>query len=154
MRTWLLGLALGGVVVGSAFAQSPPNNVLLLLADGLRPGMVNDQTAPTIAAPMKQGVRFTDTHAMFPTFTTANASVMATGHELGDTGDLSNTIDVGFPVPGAGDSITPFLETDPVLGDMDEHFSGDYLNQQTVMQAARAAGISTATIGLSQEFHR
>jgi hypothetical protein len=34
-----------------------------------------------------------------------------------------------------------------VLGDVDEHFSGDYLNQQTVMRAARAAGLSTAAIG-------
>src|SRR5262249_17002991 len=41
----------------------------------------------------------------------------------------------------------PFLESDPVLGDVDSHFSGDYLNQETVMHAARAAGMSTATIG-------
>jgi Type I phosphodiesterase / nucleotide pyrophosphatase len=34
-----------------------------------------------------------------------------------------------------------------VLGDVDEHFAGDYLNQETVMRAARAAGLSTATIG-------
>src|SRR5262249_49206507 len=84
---------------------------------------------------------------MFPTFTTANAASMATGHRVGDTGDFSNTIDVGFPVPGAGDSITPFLESDPVLGDVDSHFTGDYLNQETVMRAASAAGMSTATIG-------
>jgi hypothetical protein len=84
---------------------------------------------------------------MFPTFTTANAASMATGHKLGDTGDFSNTIDAGFPVPGSGDSLTPFLESDPVLGDVDSHFSGDYLNQETVMKAARAAGMSTAAIG-------
>ena len=45
---------------------------------------------------------------------------MATGHKIGDTGDFSNTIDAGFRVPGAGDSLTPFLESDPVLGDVDE----------------------------------
>lgn len=109
--------------------------------------MVNEQTAPTIMALWKQGVRFTNTHSMFPTFTTANASAMATGHKLGDTGDFSNTIDAGFQVPGGGNSLTPFLESDPVLGDVDEHFAGDYLNQDTVMKAARLAGISTATIG-------
>jgi hypothetical protein len=64
-----------------------------------------------------------------------------------DTRTFSNTLDAGFPVPGAGDSLTPFLESDPVLGDVDEHFSGDYLNQETIMRAARAAGMSTATIG-------
>ena len=54
---------------------------------------------------------------------------MATGHMLGDTGDFSNTIYAGFQVPGAGDSLTPFLESDPVLGDVDEHFAGDYLER-------------------------
>lgn len=58
-----------------------------------------------------------------------------------------NTIDAGFQVPGAGDSLTPFLESDPVLGDVDEHYSGDYLNQDTVMKAARGAGLNTASIG-------
>ena len=41
---------------------------------------------------MKAGVRFTNTHSLFPTFTTPNASGMATGHMLGDTGDFSNTV--------------------------------------------------------------
>jgi hypothetical protein len=72
---------------------------------------------------------------------------MATGHYLGDTGDFSNTIYSGYPVPGAGDSLTPFLESDPVLGDVDEHFAGDYLDEVTLLKAAREVGISTATIG-------
>ena len=72
---------------------------------------------------------------------------MATGHMLGDTGDFSNTIFTGFQVPGAGDSLTPFLENDPVLGDIDEHFAGDYLNEETILRAAREVGFSTATIG-------
>ncbi|MCB8882740.1 alkaline phosphatase family protein [Acidisoma cellulosilytica] len=131
----------------AAQAQTQPHNVLLFVADGLRPGMVTPQTAPTMYALEHQGVRFDNTHSMFPTFTTANASAMATGHKLGDTGDFSNTIDAGFQVPGAGKSLTPFLESDPVLGDVDEHFEGDYMNQETVMRAARLAGMSTATIG-------
>jgi hypothetical protein len=109
--------------------------------------MINERTAPTISSLWRRGVRFANGHSMFPTFTTANASAMATGHKLGDTGDFSNTLDAGFHVPGAGDSLTPFLESDPVLGDVDEHFEGDYLNQETVMKAARLAGYSTAAIG-------
>ncbi|MFC0410639.1 alkaline phosphatase family protein [Roseomonas elaeocarpi] len=123
------------------------HNVVLFVADGLRPGMVNERTAPTLYALMQRGVRFTNTHSLFPTFTTANASGMATGHLLGDTGDFSNTIYSGFPVPGAGNSLTPFLESDPVLADVDEHFSGNYLNEDTILKAARDAGLSTATIG-------
>ncbi len=147
MKRPLVVLAMICALAGSATAADGPHNVLLFVADGLRPGMVNEEIAPTISSLWKQGVRFKNTHSMFPTFTTANASAMATGHELGDTGDFSNTIDAGFLVPGAGDSLTPFLESDPVLGDVDEHYSGDYLNQETVMKAARLAGISTATIG-------
>jgi hypothetical protein len=147
MRLTAASFAFIACVLGAWSAHAEPHNVLLFVADGLRPGMVTPQNAPTMAALMRQGVRFANTHSMFPTFTTANASAMATGHKLGDTGDFSNVIDAGFQVPGAGASLTPFLESDPVLGDVDEHFAGDYMNQETVMMAARLAGMSTATIG-------
>ena len=130
-----------------AVAQQQPHNVVLFVADGLRPGMVNDKTAPAINALMARGVRFTNTHSLFPTFTMANGSGMATGHHLGDTGVFSNTIDAGYPVPSAGGSRTPFIENDPILGDVDDHFSGDFVNQDTILKAARDAGLSTATIG-------
>ena len=109
----------------AAFAA--PHNVVPFVADGVRPGMVNERNAPTIVELETRGVYFANMHSMFPTFTTANASAMATGHKLCDTGDFSNTIDSGFQVPGAGDSLTTFLESDPVLGDVDEHFFGDCL---------------------------
>jgi len=143
----LIAAAVVGSLALPAFAQTQPRNVVLFVADGLRPGVVNEKTAPAMTALMKRGVHFTNTHSLFPTFTTANASGLATGHLLGDTGDFSNTIYTGFPVPGAGDSLTPFLESDPVLGDVDAHFAGDYLNEDTILKAARAAGLSTATIG-------
>lgn len=148
MRRLLLTTA--AVISASApvmAAHARPHNVVLFVADGLRPGTVNERTAPNMTALMDRGVRFTNTHSLFPTFTTANASAMATGHMLGDTGDFSNTIYAGYQVPGAGNSLTPFLESDPVLGDVDEHFSGDYLNEETILKAARTAGYFTATIG-------
>ena len=142
-------IAAGCLLVCSAYAAdtSPNRNVILFVADGLRPGMVNETTAPAMASLLKRGVKFSNTHSLFPTFTTPNASALATGHMLGDTGDFSNTIYTGYQVPGAGNSLTPFLESDPVLGDVDEHFSGDYLNEETILKAARRKGISTATIG-------
>ena len=146
MRSLLVATTMG-ILASHAVAQPRSHNVVLFVADGLRPGMVNERTAPAMTALLSRGVRFTNTHSLFPTFTTANASGMATGHLLGDTGDFSNTIYAGFQVPGAGDSLTPFLESDPVLGDVDEHFSGDYLNEETILKAAREAGFSTATIG-------
>ena len=100
-------------LVSAAFAQAPvapPHNVVLFVADGLRFRMVDERTAPTMAAIARDGVTLRNSHALFPTFTTANASSIATGHMLGDTGDFSNTIYAGFEVPGAGNSLTPFLE--------------------------------------------
>jgi Type I phosphodiesterase / nucleotide pyrophosphatase len=93
-----------------AWAQAQtarPHNVVLFVADGLRFRMVDDSTAPTMAAMAREGVSLRNGHALFPTFTMANASGMATGHMLGDTGTFSNTIYTGFQVPGAGNSLTP-----------------------------------------------
>src|SRR6516225_10360002 len=139
----LLGLAL----TGAARAEDQPHNVILFVSDGLRARIVNNQTAPVMASIRDNGVRFANSHSLFPTFTTANASAMATGHFLGDTGDFSNVVYSGFQVPSAGNTVTPFLESDPVLGDVDTHYAGNYLDEQTILQAAREAGIQTAAIG-------
>src|SRR5579883_3142890 len=145
MRKMLLSMVFLFLALPALAQQQSRNaNVILYVADGLRAGMVNEKNAPTMTALMHRVVRFSNPHSLFPTFTTANASAMATGHYLGDTGDFSNTIYTGYPVPGAGGSLTPFLESDPVLGDVDEHFAGNYLDEITLLQAAREAGLSTA----------
>ena len=155
-RPLLLGTAFLQIVLGQALLGSSavaqvqpvqPHNVVLFIADGLRFRMVDDNTAPTMAAMARQGVSLRNGHALFPTFTMANASGMATGHMLGDTGTFSNTIYTGFEVPGAGNSLTPFLESDAVLGDVDERFTGNYLDEATVLKLARDKGYSTASIG-------
>ena len=138
------------VAVSQVLAQAPtsqPHNVVLFVADGLRSRMVDDSSAPTMAAIAREGVSLRNSHALFPTFTMSNASAMATGHMLGDTGTFSNTIYTGFKVPGAGKSLTLFLENDSVLAEVDEHFSGDYLDQATILRFAREKGYSTAAIG-------
>jgi hypothetical protein len=141
---------LSAALASSAFAQTPvpqPHNVVLFIADGLRARMVDDSTAPTMAAIAREGVSLRNSHALFPTFTMANASGLATGHMLGDTGNFSNTIYAGFQVPGAGNTLTPFLENDVVLGDVDAHFAGNYLDEATILKLARDKGFSTASIG-------
>ncbi len=149
-RLAVVMLILTAALSPAALAQAPasrPHNVVLYVADGLRFRSVDDSTAPTMAAIAREGVSLRNSHSLFPTFTTANASAMATGHMLGDTGDFSNTIYAGFEVPSSGKSLTPFLESDPVLGDVDEHFSGDYLDEATILRLARATGYSTAAVG-------
>jgi len=145
-------IVLSATLASAAVAQAPapvpqPHNVVLFIADGLRFRMVDEQTAPAMAAIAREGVNLRNGHALFPTFTTANASGLATGHQVGDTGDFSNTVYAGFQVPSVGNSVTPFVENDAVLGDLDEHFSGNYLNEATILKLARAKGFSTASIG-------
>jgi arylsulfatase A-like enzyme len=144
----LLSAGLTLFAAGMASAQNAtPHNLILFVPDGLRGRIVTPQTAPAMADVRDRGVHFKNSHSLFPTFTTANASAMATGHYLGDTGDFSNTIYTGYPVGPANDTVTPFLEVNPVIIDADEHFGGDYLNEETVLKMARARGYSTAALG-------
>src|SRR5579871_2163430 len=144
----LISLGLALVPTTNALAQnSTPHNLILFVPDGLRGRIVTPQTAPTMAAVRDKGVHFKNSQSLFPTFTTANASAMATGHYLGDTGDFSNTIYTGYAVAAANGTVTPFLESDPVILDADEHLGGDYLNEATLLKMAREQGYSTAAIG-------
>src|SRR5579871_289153 len=137
-----------------AFAQSPAHNLILFVPDGLRGRIVTAQTAPTMAEIRDKGVDFRNSHSLFPTFTTANASAMATGYYLGDSGDFSNTIYTGYAVGPAKGTVTPFLESDPVILDADSHFGGDYLDADTLLKMARERGYSTAAIGKDRKSTR
>src|SRR6201746_1483271 len=89
----LLSAGLTMLSTGAALAQNAtPHNLILFVPDGLRGRIVTPQTAPAMAEVRDKGVNFRNSHSLFPTFTTANASAMATGHYFGDTGDFSNTI--------------------------------------------------------------
>src|SRR4051794_29655262 len=150
MRLKLAGICAGLSMLAAApaFAQSDaPRNLILFVPDGLRGRIVSPQTAPAMAELRDKGVNFRNSHSLFPTFTMANGSAMATGHYLGDTGTFSNTIYTGYPVAHANGTLVPFLEVNPVLLDVDEHFGGDYLNEETILKMARAQGFSTAAIG-------
>lgn len=151
MRRSVVRLSAAGLMLasaGTALAQNgAPHNIILFVPDGLRGRIVTTETAPAMAAVRDTGVNFKNSHSLFPTFTTANASAMATGHYLGDTGDFSNTIYTGYPVGPMDGTVTPFLEIDPVILDLDKHFGGDYLNEETVLKMARARGFSTAALG-------
>jgi hypothetical protein len=146
MRKVLVGVtALCATIVSAPAAEV--HNVILFVADGMRAGMATAEHAPAMSRLRADGVMFANSHANFPTFTTLNAATLATGHLPGDTGDFSNTIYTGYPVAAAKNAVTPFLENDSVLADIDEHFNGDYLNEDTILKAARAKGLSTAAVG-------
>src|SRR5260370_3283300 len=98
MRCAIMLLAAGLTVLstGTAFAQnSTPHNLILFIPDGLRALKVTPETAPAMAEVRDKGVNFKNPHSLFPTFTMANASGMATRHHLGATRTFSNTIYTG-----------------------------------------------------------
>lgn len=144
---WVLWAIIGWGPLGS-WAADTPHNLILFIPDGLRSQIVDATTAPTMARLRAEGVNFRNAHALFPTFTTANASAFATGHGLGDTGDFSNAIYTRLPFQG---TVTPFLENDTVLRELHMHLGGNYLNEPSIIAAAAALPepnqISTALIG-------
>ena len=137
----------------AASSTASKRNIIIFVADGLRHGSVNAQDTPALWRVRNEGVHFENSYSLFPTFTTANASAIATGHRLGDTGDFSNGLYVGYRIfesenfDRAPGSVVPFIENDEILGDLDTHFNGNYLNEVTLLQAARENHFNTAAIG-------
>jgi hypothetical protein len=129
-------------------AAHRPHNVIIFVADGLRSDIVTPDTAPALAQVRAEGVDFRNSHSLWPTVTTPNASAIATGHRLGDTGDFANNIYAGGPPLAASFSsqVAP-LEDNDVQTQMNDRFGGNYLNETSLLQAARAAGYSTAAVG-------
>jgi arylsulfatase A-like enzyme len=134
-------------LVGCGF-QPKRHNLVIFVADGLRSGIVTSRTAPTMAEIRREGVDFQNSHSLFPTVTTANASAIATGHRLGDTGDFGNSVFPGdAPLPNDPTARVVHFENDAVLGDMNQRFGGDYLGETSLLEAARKAGYETAVVG-------
>jgi predicted AlkP superfamily pyrophosphatase or phosphodiesterase len=126
-------------------------NVILFVTDGLRHDSVTPETAPNIFSLRQQGVDFINSHSLYPTFTTPNASAFATGHGLGDTGDFGNGMYIGGPLQDPQNdskaTIAPFIESDLILGEINRRFNGNFLTEQTLMDLARKNGYAVATVG-------
>src|SRR5437764_6925668 len=133
------------------FAQQPEpgsgaHNVIIFVADGLRRDAVNEKDTPALWRVRKSGIDFPNSHSTYPTFTTANASVIATGHGLGDTGDYGNTLYPGVwltkpDASTAGGTVVPFIEADDLLADMNHVFGGNYLGEHPLLSVAQEHGV-------------
>ena len=144
---WIAAGPSGAASHSARVASQHARNVVIFVADGLRYDSVTPKNAPTLWRIRHEGVDFANSHSLYPTLTTANASAIATGHYLGDTGDYANTLYVGYPVKAHLDAVVTFLEDDAILHDVKQHYRDDYLAQTTLLQAARAHGLSTAVVG-------
>jgi len=159
-RTQRLGFVcflvlIAAVCAGGQQAPSgkPRRNVIIFVADGLRHGSVNEKDTPALWRIRTEGVHFRNSYSVFPTFTTANAATIATGHHIGDTGDFSNSIWVGHATYDTGNynlapgTPVPFIENDQAIGDLNSHFGGNYLSEETFLELARKNGFNTAALG-------
>ncbi len=144
VRIWLVALL---AVAACSDDQPKQRNLILFVPDGLRALSVTAETAPTMAKLRDDGVNFANPHSVFPTFTMANASAMVTGHQLGDTGVYGNTFYTAIPIAVAHGTVTPFIEVDAVLGEVDQHFGGNFISEEAILHAAYAKGFSTAALG-------
>jgi arylsulfatase A-like enzyme len=142
-------LFLGALVwpIAAIAAEQKSPNIILFVADGLRAAAVSPERSPTFAKVRDTGVNFANSHSLFPTITTANASVIATGHFMGDTGDFGNTFYTGFPVVSASGTVTPFIQNNAVLGELNQHHGGNFIAERSLMRAAREKGYLTAALG-------
>ena len=141
-----IGCAILAILAGTHQSHAQ-QNVILFVADGLRAAAVTPERAPTFARIRDAGVNFSNSHAAFPTITTSNASVIATGHLIGDTGDFGNTFYTGFPVASAAQTVTPFIQDNAVLSELNQHHGGNFIAERSIMAAARENGYLTAALG-------
>ena len=150
LKSLSVSLALSaGLLAGTATGgpAPAPHNVIIFVADGLRSHIVTSETAPALAAVRRDGVNFENSHSVYPTFTTPNAAAIATGHRPGDTGDFGNVIYVGQPFAPPYASVIGGIEDDAMLDRLNARYSGDVLNETSLLRAASLAGFSTATVG-------
>src|SRR5665213_4074043 len=107
-------VALTLAAAAPAAAADKPHNVLIFVADGLRYVSVTPQSAPTMWKVKTGGVDFINSHSVYPTITTVNASAIATGHYIGDTGNFGNAIYSGFSSAETGNAPIATMENDPM----------------------------------------
>jgi arylsulfatase A-like enzyme len=131
----------------SVSASAQQQNIVLFVADGMRAAAVSPELTPTMARVRAEGIDFRNSHSLFPTVTTANASAIATGHYLGDTGDYGNSIYVRFPVASAQGAFTPFIQDNFVLAELNRHMGGNFLAEKSLMASLREKGYATAVFG-------
>lgn len=139
---------------------SQPHNVILFVTDGLRHDSVTMEDAPTIYRLRHEGVDFVNSHSLFPTVTTANASALATGHGLGDTGNFANSL---FDDREHADEHSRCQQSQrKLVFDMEDNLDLALLNclhsgadhqsvylgiEHTLISLARAKGYNTAVVG-------
>src|SRR5437764_605952 len=136
-------------------AQQPDHarRVIIFVWDGLRMDDLTPEITPNYFALARSGVVFTDHHAVYPTFTMMNSASIATGTYPGVHGFYGNVVyaprargknakgvEIDFSAPA-------FIEDFGVVEAVRESYQGKLTLVTTMLQAAKAKGLATASIG-------
>src|SRR4249919_1460197 len=127
--------------------------VIIFVWDGLRADDLTPDITPNYFALARSGVVFADHHAVYPTFTMMNSASIATGTYPGVHGFYGNVVYApsarGKNAKGAAiDFSAPaFIEDFGVVEAVREHYQGKLTLVSTMLQAAQAKGLTTATVG-------
>src|SRR5204863_4191177 len=152
-----LSLLVFGVAGGAGAQQQSANSsarkVIVFVWDGLRADDVTPENMPNYFALARSGVVFADHRAVYPTFTMMNSASIATGTYPGVHGFYGNVVyapkasgknakgvDIDFSAPA-------FIEDFGVVEAVRESYQGKLTLVRTMLQAAQAKGLATASIG-------
>jgi arylsulfatase A-like enzyme len=155
------GAAIGGQPRGRLAAAVQPKGriVVLMIWDGLRPDLVNQQDTPNLYALENRGVRFENHHSVFPTVTMVNAGAFASGGDAGASGILGNFLYLAPALEGSKASANPTLaakidgpinlENSTNLAALNgpNAFDGHLLGLEAIGSQVREAGGYLAVIG-------
>ena len=127
----------------AAASTANPRHVVLVVWDGMRPDFVTEKYAPTLDKLARDGVRFRNHHAVYPTATDVNGAVLATGCYPNRNGLAAN-----LEFRPAINSRQPIDMGDPdSIKRGDEAGGGKYLAAPTFVESLRAAGKKVALVG-------
>ncbi len=153
----VLVVVLLGMTVGLRAQQQDmgpiARRVIIFVWDGLRADDLTPEITPNYFALARSGVVFADHHAVYPTFTMMNSASIATGTYPGVHGFYGNVVyapsangknakgaDIDFSAPA-------FIEDFGVVEAVRDSYQGKLTLVSTMLQAAQAKGLTTATIG-------
>src|SRR5256886_16788771 len=150
--------ALSFVLIGMDGLRAQPQEaaarrVIVFVWDGLRMDDLTPEITPNYFALARSGVVFADHHAVYPTFTMMNSASIATGTYPGVHGFYGNVVyaprargknakgvEIDFSAPA-------FIEDFGVVEAVRESYQGKLTLVTTMLQAAQAKGLATASIG-------
>jgi len=134
-------------------AGPAPRRVIIFVLDGLRVDDVTPENMPNYFALARSGVVFADHHSVYPTFTMMNSASIATGTYPAVHGFYGNVVytpnargknakgsEIDFSAPA-------FIQDFGVVEAVRDSYQGRLTLVSTMLQAAQAKGLTTATIG-------